>query len=184
MGMRKIFILAYLLFLAPAIALADGVLIPVQPREVIEPIPGFSIKYHRVKIDIDGQVAKTEVDQVFINESDHELEGTYIFPIPEGASINDFALLAGGKRLKTRLLDKDEARRIYESIVRERKDPALLEYVGRDLIKASVYPIPARGETRIQLAYDEILPYDAGICRYAYALNTEKYGQRRILRLR
>lgn len=101
--MKRILVLICLILLTPSLTLADGVLIPVQPPEIIEPIPGFSIKYHRVKIEIDSQVARTEVDQVFINESNRELEGTYIFPIPEGAAIDDFTLLAGGKKLKTRL---------------------------------------------------------------------------------
>ena len=76
------------------------------------------------------------------------------------------------------MLDKDEARRIYESIVNQRRDPALLEYIGRNAFRVRVYPIPAHGEKRIQLAYSQVLPADRGLVHYVYPLNTERFSSR------
>jgi Ca-activated chloride channel family protein len=75
-------------------------------------------------------------------------------------------------------LERDEARRIYEDIVRRRQDPALLEYVGRDAFQASIYPIPPGGERRVELEYSEILAMDNGLVEYSYPLNTEKFSPR------
>jgi hypothetical protein len=44
-------------------------------------------------------VATTHVEQIFRNESDATLEGTYFFPIPEQASITEFAIWDGNRRL-------------------------------------------------------------------------------------
>ncbi|MBU0491643.1 MAG: VWA domain-containing protein [Chloroflexi bacterium] len=156
-------------------AAADGI---VVPREVTA--PPLAIKYHRVQVQITDQVASTNVDQVFVNDWNQECEGTYIFPIPESAAISDFTMEVDGKTLEGRLLDKDEARRIYESIVRQRQDPALLEYVGRNAFQASVYPIPPHGERRIQIGYNEILRADGDMIYYRYPLNTEKFSARPI----
>jgi Ca-activated chloride channel family protein len=168
------------LLLTPAMpALADGIIIPVPPPDVpIVDVPYLSIKYHHVTVTIEGQVATTHVDQVFVNEAHFEVEGTYIFPLPEDATISDFALWVDGEKLEGQILKRDEARRIYEDIVRRRRDPALLEYVGRDAFQASIYPIPPGGERRVEIEYSEVLPMDNGLVEYVYPLNTEKFSPR------
>ncbi len=178
--MKRQMVLSVILFsLLAGVALADGfIIVPTPPRG--KPFMPLSIKYHHVEVDIDNQVAITKVDQVFINDNDRDLEGIYIFPIPENASISDFAMYVDGERVSSEVLERKEARKIYEDIVRRMKDPALLEYMGRGAFKARVYPIPARGEKRIQLEYSEILKYDSGLCKYVYPLNTEKFSARPI----
>jgi Ca-activated chloride channel family protein len=152
--------------------IADGILIPVrQPTMDV-----FSVKYHHVDVFIDGQAATTKVDQVFHNETGVEEEGSYIFPLPKGAAIHKFSMFVGEKELEGRILDRDEARQLYESIVRRRKDPALLEYIDRNTFQARVYPIPPHGDKRIRLAYTEVVPKIGNQCRYVYPLSTERFS--------
>ena len=135
----------------PMPAQADGVIIPEPPPHVPPVrVPNLTIKYHRVTVTIDNQVATTKIDQVFVNESPYDVEGTYIFPLPEDAAISDFAMYVDGQRLSAEVLDADEARTIYEDIVRQRRDPAILEYIGRNAFRARIYPIPAHSEKRVQ----------------------------------
>ncbi len=159
--------------------MADGIVIPHPPPDVpIVEVPFLTIKYHRVTVTIEDQVATTRVDQVFVNEGRHEVEGTYIFPLPEDATISEFSMWVDGEKLEGQVLERDEARSIYEDIVRRRRDPALLEYVGRDAFQASIYPIPPGGERRIELEYSEVLQIDNGLVEYVYPLNTEKFSPR------
>lgn len=180
---RKLLLLtaAVLLSMVSA-AYADGFIIvdyppdfPPQRRFARELTPP-SIKFHKVSVEINEQVSKTSVDQVFVNEENQDLEGTYIFPVPEGATVSDFAMFIDGKRQAAELMDKDKARNIYEDIVRRKQDPALLEYIGSNLFKARVYPVPARGEKQIQLEYQQVLAQDSKIVKYVYPLNTEKFS--------
>jgi len=157
---------------------ADGFIIP-QPRPG-EVIPPLTVKYHRVMVEIRDQVAKTSIDEVFINNYDRDIEGTFIFPLPENAAISEFAMYVGDKKIEGEILDSSQARRIYEDIVRRLKDPALLEYVGRSTFRARVFPIPGRGEKRIQLSYSELLKGEKGVVRYLYPLNTERFSYRPI----
>ena len=159
------------------VAYADGFIIPIPPPDVVR-VPPLALKYHRVTVEIEEQVARTTIDQVFINEFHRDLEGTYIFPLPKGANITEFAMYINGERMSGELLERDKARRIYQDIVNRMKDPALLEYFDRDLFKISVYPIPAHGEKRIQLEYTEVLKADAGLVRYHYPLDTERFSSR------
>ncbi len=170
---------ASLFLTTPGVASADGIIIPHPPPHLPPVIlPYLAVKYHRVQVTINNQVAVTRVDQVFVNDTDRDLEGTYIFPLPEEAAISDFAMYVDGQRLEGKILDKNQARQIYEQIVRGRRDPALLEYVGRNAFRASIFPIPARGEKRVQLEYSQVLPADRGLVRYLYPLNTEKFSSR------
>lgn len=158
-------------------ARADGFIIPIPPPH-IKIAPDLAVKYHRVQVTIKDQVAYTAIDQVFLNDSPYELEGMYIFPLPEDAAISEFAMFVDGQRLSGKILDKEEARRTYESIVRRRRDPALLEYVGRNAFQASIYPIPAHGEKRVQLSYSQVLLADRGLVHYIYPLDTERFSSR------
>lgn len=156
----------------------DGFIIP-RPK-LGEVIPPLSVKYHKVDVRIIDQVAKTSIDQVFINNHNRDIEGTYIFPLPEKAAISEFAMYVGDQRIEGEILSSEEARRIYEEIVRRMKDPALLEYIGRNAFRARVYPIPAGGEKRIQLSYTEVLTAEKNLVRYLYPLNTERFSLRPI----
>jgi Ca-activated chloride channel family protein len=160
-------------------ALADGFIIidPPPPISVPEPV-WLTIRYHRVEVTIEDQVAVTRIDQVFVNEHEWEVEGTYIFPLPEGAVISSFVMWVDGEPIEAEILEASQARAIYEDIVRRRRDPALLEYVGRDAVQARIYPIPPGGERRIQLEYSQVLPVEDGLVRYVYPLDTERFSAR------
>ncbi len=165
------------LFTVRNIAYADGFIIPIPPPDVVR-VPPLALKYHRVTVEIENQVARTKIDQVFVNEFHRDLEGTYIFPLPKGANITEFAMYINGERISGELLEREKARRIYQDIVNQMKDPALLEYFDRDMFKIRVYPIPAHGEKRIELEYSEVLKSDTGLIRYHYPLDTERFSSR------
>jgi Ca-activated chloride channel family protein len=166
---------------APAApALADGIII-VDPPPNVPPIrldEALTIKYHRVSVTIEDQVATTRVDQLFLNENSWTAEGTYIFPLPKGAAVSEFIMWVDGQPVTAEILEAGEARRIYDDIVRTMRDPALLEYVGQDLVKASIFPIPAGEERRVELEYSQVLPADNGLVHYVYPLSTEKFSAR------
>lgn len=162
-------------------ALADGIIIP-DPPPVPDPISleesWLTIRYHRVSVTIEDQIAVTRVEQEFLNQHDWEVEGTYIFPIPPGATISKFVMWVDGVALESEILPADQARRIYEDIVRERRDPALLEYIGQGAVQARIFPIPPGGSRVIELEYSQVLEMDGGLVRYLYPLNTEKFSAR------
>jgi Ca-activated chloride channel family protein len=177
--MKRIFLTASLFALISGTAVADGVLIP-RPEPWMPPRPTVDVKYHYVDVDINDPVATTKIDQVFVNPYHRDIEADYIFPIPEGAAIGRFTAWLGGHKMEAELLDADQARRTYEEIVRRMKDPALLEYAGRGMYRIRIFPIPARGEVRFKIEYDQTLKSDNGLVEYLYPLNTEKYSGRNL----
>ncbi len=144
---------------------AVGLLIPKDNR-----LGPLGIKYHRATVTIKDRAAETRVEEVFVNPTGRDLEATYIFPLPRGATVSDFYLYINGKRTKGEILEKNRARNIYEGIVRRMRDPGLLEYLGNDLFRCRVYPVPRRGEQKIEIVFNQVLPYEAGIVKYLYPM--------------
>jgi Ca-activated chloride channel family protein len=148
------------------------------PRPCPQPNPfiQLGIKYHHVTVSIDNQIATTRVDQVFTNSNAYPVEGTYIFPLPQGATVSTFTLWVDGQPVEGKVMDANQARQVYEEITRKQRDPALLEYVGRGAVQATIFPIPSGGERRIQLEYVQTLTAANGLVQYLYPLNTEKFS--------
>src|SRR5437870_1584976 len=140
--------LPVLVFLAAATpAQARGLLIPREKT-----VPPLAMLNHQVSITIDDQVAVTKVEQTFRNHTDRQLEATYIFPVPKGASVRKFAMWIDGKEVPGELVEAAKAKQIYTSIVQRTLDPGLLEYMGNDLLRLRVFPVPARGEQKIMVS--------------------------------
>lgn len=140
------------------------------------PFAPLDVNYVKVHTRITDQVAVTSVDQEFYNPNPARLEGTFVFPIPKGAHINKFTMEIDGKQVEAELLPADKARRIYEDIVRKLKDPALLEYAGRDVFKVRIFPIEPNSKKRITLSYTELLKSENGLVSYVLPLSTEKFS--------
>jgi len=174
------FLLLFLICTAGAvIASAQGVIVPGPCRRCPSPpINEFPVTLPRslpvksIKIDtrISSQVATTHVEQVFRNDTNAILEGTYFFPIPESASITEFAIWDGDRRLVGEVRTREEARRIYDEIVRRQRDPGLLEYAGKDLFQASIFPIPARSDKKLEITYTQVVHAEGGTVSYRYPL--------------
>src|SRR5438093_1710438 len=118
---------------------------PWPPMPIPPPIRPYhfaplEVNYVNVNTRITDQVAVTAVDQEFYNPNPARLEGTFVFPVPKGAHIDKFTMEIDGKQVAAELLGADKARHIYEDIVRKAKDPALLEYAGRDMLKVRIFP--------------------------------------------
>lgn len=173
--MRLLLLFSLLLGLS-TIANAQGVIVPgpcrrcpETPRPITLP---RSLPIKSIKIDtrISSQVATTHVEQVFRNDTGATLEGTYLFPIPESASIAEFAIWDGDRRLVGEVRSREEARRIYDDIVRRQRDPGLLEYAGKDLFQASIFPILPHSDKKLEITYTQVMRAEGGTVSYRYPL--------------
>lgn len=165
---------------------AQGVIVPIRcdvirrcppPRPIPRPIPvpnALPVKSIKLDTKIEGQVATTHIEQVFRNDTPYTLEGTYFFPIPETASIVEFSIWENGKKLVGEVRSREEARRIYDEIVRRQRDPGLLEYAGKDLFQASIFPIPPNSDKKLELTYSQVLKAESGTVAFRYPLGTGK----------
>ena len=161
--------LALLLLAVPAGSLAAQGWIDLE-RPVISRGPTTLVRVgSSVRVVVDGRVARFEVTERFRNPGQIIAEGTYHYPLPGEAVFSDFSLFQGEVELKGEMMAADQARGIYEGIVRRLKDPALLTLVGHGLIRAQVFPVQP-GETRtVTLRFTQLMGREADALRLRYA---------------
>ena len=150
----------------PAMLRTQGIMIDRRPHIPIA--RSYEIREVSVDARVRDQVAEVQVSQTFHNPGSIQIEAEYLFPLPEEGAIQNFVLLVDGKELPGRLLPKDEARRIYEEIVRTKRDPALLEYMGRGLYRTSVFPIPPGADRKVTMRYTQICKRDRDVVEFSY----------------
>lgn len=127
-----------------------------------------------VNVTVSGRVARVTVEEWFRNNGGMVNEGMYHYALPGEAVFSNYSLWQGEQELRGEMMDANQARAIYESIVRARKDPALIELVGHGLIRARVFPINP-GETRkITLRYTQMLDRTGDAWRFRYATSRDR----------
>ncbi|MFH1265633.1 MAG: VIT domain-containing protein, partial [Planctomycetota bacterium] len=188
------------LVLAPAFAWGQGLLVVVDPAQQVRlprpiiiwppphpphppfprPVPpppptSYKIQELEVHARLIDQVAQVQVSQSFVNTGSRQLEVSFIFPLPYDGAVDEMTLLVDGKEHPAKLMGAEEARRLYEDIVRKNKDPALLEWIGTGLFKTSVFPVPAGAKRTVSLRYSQLLRMQEGLTDFLFPLSTAKY---------
>ena len=137
-----------------------------------------SVTYNKVwiksvdaTVQIDGQVAGTHVDQIFYNEMNSTVETVWIFPLPPGAVVPELYYWFNGQRYQGSVREAQKARSDYENRIRQRLDPALLEYLGDNLFRLSIAPVNPLSEVRTEITYIQMLPYEFGHVDDSFLLN-------------
>jgi Ca-activated chloride channel family protein len=149
----------------PAQGWIDPVRPPVGPQVQTGPVERLR---SAVQVSISGRVARVTVEEWFRNNGPTLNEGMYHFPLPGEAVFSSYSLWQGDQELRGEAMDAAQARAIYEAIVRQKRDPALIELAGQGLIRARVFPI-GPGETRkITLKYTQLLDRAGDAWRFRY----------------
>lgn len=127
----------------------------------------------KVVVDIQtaGDLAITSVEHVFHNPAELAREGTFRFPVPDGALLTGLAMEIGGKLVEGEIVEREKARQIYEKIVDDMRDPALLEWEQGNWFKLRVFPIEARSDKRVIIRYVQPLVHGASGWETAFSLD-------------
>lgn len=136
-----------------------------------------ALKTLDIKVEIINNIAVTTFDMRFYNPNNRILEGEFVFPLQENQSVTRFALDINGNLREAVVIEKEKARVAFESTVRQRIDPALLEKTKGNNYKTRIYPIPAKGYKRVVLAYQEELSLQTNDYWYRLPMHFKKQLQ-------
>jgi len=142
--------------------------------------PEVRIRSHRVTVTINNGFSRTEVDQQFTNESDWDMEAIYSFPLPKQASVAELSLWLAGHEVVGEVLEKEQARQLYEEEVKKGNDTALSEKNDFKTFDVNVGRVPAHGTVRVRLVYYQPLEIDLNVGRYVYPLAEGGVDEERI----
>jgi len=178
--------LALVLVLASTTAGAQGRIIPRVcppppcPRDVVcsPPIiqrcgdrvgaPRVEHTNTRVRVTLADRVLRYEVTETFQNRGGNLGEADYMFPLPTGAAFEDVRLEINGELVAGETMDAGRARAEYERIVREQRDPALVEWLGAGLLRARIFPFNAGEQRTIAVRYQQVAPREGDALRVEF----------------
>ena len=158
-----------------------GVLLPGDKKE---PDPAWlSLEEMTIDIHIDNGHARVTTKQIFANHRPNTLEGTYIFALPGGAIVSDFAVWDDVTRIPGVILERRRAEEIYQQAKMQAIDPGLLQQGERDLDESSrsavfsarIVPIHAFGTKRLEMEYQEDIPVERLESMLAVPLRPDAY---------
>lgn len=153
---------------------------------------------HSVKVRIVGNVARTEIEEVFRNDTAQQLEGVYRFPLPPEAQVETLSLDVNGRMEPGSFVERDRAAAIWRGVIRHATptpqptreeyvwvpgpwhDPALLEWQRGGRFELRIFPIPAHGTRRVSISYTQTVAPSAGVRRYVYPLPHNPDGSTRV----
>jgi Ca-activated chloride channel family protein len=131
--------------------------------------------------DVRGEVrddaAQLDYSIVFHNPTPQRLEGVLLVPIPADAVLSGFQMQVGGKTMKGELLDAGQAATVYENIVRQMRDPGLLELVGERLFRARVFPIEPGADVTVRLTLSQVLHKSGGVASLTIPVRSAQMTQ-------
>ncbi|HVV87573.1 MAG TPA: VIT domain-containing protein, partial [Kofleriaceae bacterium] len=123
-----------------------------------------------IKVTTAGDYAQTEIEHVFYNPSSTVREGTFRFPVPDRAIVTGLAMEIDGKLMEGEIVEKEQAREIYDKIVDKMMDPALLEWEEGSWFKLRVFPLEPGAEKRVIIRYQAPLAKTAGGLAYDFSV--------------
>jgi hypothetical protein len=100
-----------------------------------------------------GDLADVAVEHRFVSDAEVQLEGTFRFPLPEGAIVTGLSMVVGGQTIEGELVDNARAREIYQEVVDSMRDPVLMEWEHGTTFKMRVFPIEPHADKVVTLRY-------------------------------
>ncbi|HUX07539.1 MAG TPA: VIT domain-containing protein [Acidobacteriota bacterium] len=179
-GKAVILITLGVLLACSASAVSDaGVIVPKNIKDTPDPSI-LSLQRMRVDISIDGQYAKVRVLQIFRNHIERDIEGKYLFTLPDGSQVSDFAIWEDGVRIPGVIVERRRAREIYEELTWMKIDPGLMETARAEtpnLFSVEIFPIPAFGTKRVEIEYTANLEVTSLRSFFSFPLKPTIYGK-------
>lgn len=168
-------------------AFADsGVLIP---RDKQAPDPSIlSLNEMEVDIRIDNNDARVWIRQIFANHTERIEEGNYVFALPSGTQVSDFAAWDGPTRIPAVILERKRAQALYQELKSQAIDPGLLQQGERteddahrnSTFSAHIVPIPAWGTKRLEMEYHQRIPLEAHKSYFVLPLKPDAYSSQHV----
>jgi Ca-activated chloride channel family protein len=179
--MRLPVLLAIALIAAPIALTAQGTIIP-RPCPEIRPCPAPGVgaiqrTSSQVRVELADRVLRYQITETFRNRGGLIGEADYIFPMPAGAAFEALELEIDGELVSGETMPADQARRIYEDIVRRNRDPALVEYMGRGMLRTRIFPIQPGEEKRVVVRFQSVAEREGSAVRVDYLRGTGPRAQ-------
>merc|ERR1712142_1332650 len=123
------------------------------------PVPLTSV---HVDVKVVNFTAQVIITQEFVNKEKNPIECIYFFPVEEEAAVVDFTAELEGRKVVTKIKEKEAAREEYNEAVANRQTAFLLEETKADIFEIKVGHLSPGAGCKIQITYLSELPVEEG----------------------
>jgi len=123
-----------------------------------------------VKADISGFISRVVVTQQFHNPFSEKIEAVYTFPLPNNAAVDDMTMIIGERRIRGKILPREEALAVYEGAKSRGQTASLLDQERPNIFTQSVANILPGDEIKITISYVEMLRYEDGKYEFVFPM--------------
>ncbi len=127
-----------------------------------------TLNQFHVSVAIVGNFAVTTYEMSFKNSENRVLEGQLELPMAVGENVVGYQLEVNGKMRKGVVVEKEDARQIFEEVVNRKVDPGYIEKIEGNTYRTRLYPIPANGTKKIIISTQQNLFKDNGDLIYNF----------------
>jgi Ca-activated chloride channel family protein len=110
------------------------------------------------------------VVQRFRNDSLDWVEGLYVFPLPEGAAVDQLRMKIGERVIEGVIRERETARVEYERAKDSGRRASLVEQERPNLFTTSVANLGPGEEVRVEIEFQQTLAFDEGEVRLRFPL--------------
>ena len=130
-----------------------------------------------VDLEVTGPIVRARLTQTFTNPSRETIDADYVFPLPEGAAVDELTLEVGGRSFVGRIQEKEEATRTFERARAQGKGAALVEQHRPNVFRTRVARIPAGESVVVRLGFLDEAEWSDGTFSTTFPMTiTPRYG--------
>jgi Flp pilus assembly protein TadD len=142
------------------VALSTVAVFAAAPKLTVEGDDGnvaLELSAVSIRVTVRGHLARTEYELTYRSSLDRVTGGDFELPLPADAEVSDLGLWFDSVLRHGVAVERVLARQAYDEVVHRGVDPALVEWNAGRSFHLNVYPIPAHGEKKVLIAYDQDL---------------------------
>lgn len=130
-----------------------------------------------IAVTIKNKIATTTLEETFQNTLNKQVSAIYVAPVPQGATVTNFAEQIDGKWVEASIKSSEAAKADFNTAASQGQDASITTdnvttAPGVDLQHTfqTKLVLPAKASRSVRLAYTEVLAGEVGLTRYTYPL--------------
>jgi Ca-activated chloride channel family protein len=145
---------------------SGSLLARIEEKEI--PMP---LKHTDVRASVSGYIGSVEVTQQFLNPYSGKIEAVYVFPLPHNASVNEFIMTIGERRIRGIVRERKEAEQIYQDAKQQGYVASLLTEERPNVFTQRVANIEPGKEIDVDIKYFHTLEYVDGWYEFVFPMS-------------
>jgi len=122
-----------------------------------------------INATISGVIANVEIQQVYVNDGEAEVDATYVFPMSTNAAVYGMEMIMGdGTVIVAEIKRKDEAQEIFDEANEAGQTASLLEQNRPNVFQMSLANIQPGESLTVKMVYTELLVPEQGVYQFVF----------------